>query len=78
MFFVSPFALAIVVFSAGVGPSQGYSPTDAPGRMVVPGGIAVNLFAAEPDIWQPIAVTCDDRGRVWTVEYLQYPNPAGL
>jgi hypothetical protein len=46
--------------------------------MVVPDGIAVNLFATEPDIRQPIVVTCDDRARVWTVRYLQYPNPAGL
>lgn len=21
---------------------------------------------------------CDDRGRLWTIQYLQYPNPAGL
>ena len=78
LFFTSLLALAIVVFAAGVGRTQGYSPTDAPGRMVVPDGMAVNLFAAEPDIRQPIVVTCDDRGRVWTVQYLQYPNPAGL
>jgi hypothetical protein len=61
LFFTPPLALAIVVFSAAVGRSQGYSPTDAPGQMVVPDGIAVNLFAAEPDIRQPIVVTCEDR-----------------
>lgn len=41
-------------------------------------GLAVKLFAAEPDVRQPIFVKCDDRGRVWTIQYLQYPNPAGL
>jgi hypothetical protein len=46
--------------------------------MVVPEGLAVNLFAAEPDVRQPILVKCDDRGRIWTIQYLQYPNPAGL
>ena len=41
-------------------------------------GLEVRLFAAEPDVRQPIFVKCDDRGRVWTIQYLQYPNPAGL
>ena len=41
-------------------------------------GLVVKLFAAEPDVRQPIFVKCDDRGRVWTIQYLQYPNPAGL
>ena len=41
-------------------------------------GLAVKLFAAEPDVRQPIFVKCDDRGRLWTIQYLQYPNPAGL
>jgi hypothetical protein len=27
-------------------------------------GLAVKLFAAEPDVRQPIFVKCDDRGRV--------------
>jgi len=78
LFFALPLALAIVAFSAGVGRSKGYGPTDGPGRMVVPDGIPVNLFAAEPDIRQPIVMTCEDRGGFWTVWYLQYPNPAGL
>jgi hypothetical protein len=29
--------------------------------MIVPDGIAVNLFAADPEIRQPIVVTWDDR-----------------
>src|SRR5262249_43827946 len=27
---------------------------------------------------QPVAVDFDDRGRLWVMQYLQYPNPAGL
>ena len=41
-------------------------------------GLAVNLYAAEPDVRQPILVKFDDRGRLWTIQYLQYPTPAGL
>ncbi len=40
--------------------------------------MAVKLYAAEPDVRQPILVKFDDRGRLWTIQYLQYPNPAGL
>jgi putative membrane-bound dehydrogenase-like protein len=42
------------------------------------GGQAVELVAAEPVIRQPVDVHFDDRGRLWVVQYLQYPFPAGL
>src|SRR5258708_4402540 len=57
---------------------QGYAPDVSPSRMAVADGLAVNLYAAEPDVRQPILVKCDDGGRIWTIQYLQYPNPAGL
>ena len=41
-------------------------------------GFEVQLVASEPDVRQPIFVKFDDRGRLWTIQYLQYPNPAGL
>jgi putative membrane-bound dehydrogenase-like protein len=46
--------------------------------MTVPDGLATHLFAAEPMVRQPVAIEFDDRGRLWVVQYLQYPNPAGL
>lgn len=58
--------------------AQGYSPAEAAKKMTTLPGLAVTLFAAEPDVRQPIFVQCDDRGRLWTIQYLQYPNPAGL
>src|SRR4051794_17763167 len=45
----------------------------APGRMTVPPGFQVTLFAAEPDVVQPIAFTIDPRGRLWVVENTSYP-----
>jgi putative membrane-bound dehydrogenase-like protein len=49
-------------------------PKDAPKAMTVPDGFKVTLFAGEPDVVQPIAFTFDDRGRMWVVECLSYPN----
>src|SRR5215212_6620751 len=48
------------------------------GRMTVPAGFTVTLVAAEPVVRQPVAIDFDDRGRLWAMQYLQYPNPAGL
>jgi putative membrane-bound dehydrogenase-like protein len=56
----------------------GFSPEDAARRMVVPEGFHVEVVAAEPTVRQPVAATFDERGRLWVLEYLQYPNPAGL
>ena len=63
--------------SASVQP-QGYSPKVAAGKMSVPDGFTVSLVASEPQVRQPVAIEFDDRGRLWAVQYLQYPNPAGL
>jgi putative membrane-bound dehydrogenase-like protein len=50
------------------------SPQAAPKAMTLPPGFQATLFAGEPDIVQPIAFTFDDRGRMWVVECLSYPN----
>ncbi|WP_031528301.1 PVC-type heme-binding CxxCH protein [Dyadobacter crusticola] len=40
----------------------------------VPVGFEIQLFAAEPDITNPIAMAWDERGRLWVVESVDYPN----
>ncbi len=70
-----------IVLAAGVTTSlfaQGYSVAEAPKHFQVAEGFKATLFAGEPNIRQPILVKFDDRGRLWTIQYLQYPNPAGL
>src|SRR5262245_6489654 len=57
---------------------QGYAPEVARSRMTVADGLEVRLFACEPMVRQPVAIEFDDRGRLWVIQYLQYPNPAGL
>ncbi|MCA9110500.1 MAG: dehydrogenase, partial [Planctomycetaceae bacterium] len=58
--------------------AQGYSPKEAASRMTTPDGFVVELIAAEPHVRQPVAIDFDDSGRLWVIQYLQYPNPAGL
>ena len=47
-------------------------PDQAVGKMTIPQGFEVSVFAAEPDIGEPIAFTFDDRGRIWVVENFNY------
>jgi putative membrane-bound dehydrogenase-like protein len=57
------------------------SPTPAPDALKLfktADGLAMDLVAAEPDVMQPLFLHFDARGRMWVVEYLQYPFPAGL
>jgi hypothetical protein len=69
-----------VLFTSPAAPlrSQGFSPEQALRRMQVPDGFQVQLVASEPAIRQPLTMTFDGRGRLWVVQYLQYPTPAGL
>jgi putative membrane-bound dehydrogenase-like protein len=46
----------------------------AASQMTLPKGFKATLFAGEPDVVQPIAATLDDRGRLWVVECLSYPD----
>ena len=48
--------------------------SEAAGRITVPDGFRVTLFAGEPDVVQPIAMTTDERGRLWVVECFSYPS----
>lgn len=57
---------------------QGYDPAESAAKMTVPEGVEVTLHASEPMVRQPVAIEFDDRGRLWVVQYLQYPNPEGL
>src|SRR2546425_4944695 len=60
-------------------PNRPYSPPEAIRRMTVPPGFTVELVASEPDVVNPIAMTFDDRGRIWITESIEYPRqPAGL
>jgi putative heme-binding domain-containing protein len=55
-------------------PGPALSPAQAIARMKVPPGFRVELVAAEPDIVNPVAMTFDERGRIWVTESLEYPR----
>ncbi len=50
------------------------TPEAAVQAMTVPDGFAVNVFAAEPTITQPMAFCWDDRGRMWIAENRDYES----
>jgi putative membrane-bound dehydrogenase-like protein len=57
---------------------QPFSPQDALKKMKVADGFSVQLAASEPEVRKPVTITFDDRGRMWVIQYLQYPTPNGL
>ena len=54
------------------------SPTEALKKFTVRKGLIAELIAAEPAITQPIHASWDSQGRLWVVQFRQYPFPAGL
>jgi putative membrane-bound dehydrogenase-like protein len=70
--------LAALALAARTVHAQGFTPAEAAPRMSVADGLEVRLVAAEPLVRQPVAIEFDDRGRLWVVQYMQYPNPAEL
>ena len=54
------------------------SPQQSMDHFKVPGDLAVDLVLAEPIVSQPLFMNFDERGRLWVMQYLQYPEPAGL
>ncbi|MDB5320494.1 MAG: putative rane-bound dehydrogenase [Phycisphaerales bacterium] len=54
-------------------PTPNLSPDEAVKKFRVPEGFEVRLFAAEPDVVNPVSMTWDDRGRLWVVELIDYP-----
>ena len=48
------------------------TPEESLKTLRVPDGFQVHLAAAEPDVRQPIAITFDDRGRLWVAESTSY------
>lgn len=50
------------------------SPEESAKLIQVPAGFDLELFASEPDIINPIAMEWDEKGRLWVIETVDYPN----
>ncbi len=66
------------VHSNVAGKGSPLPPEAARKRLRLGEGLAVDTVLHEPLVRQPVYADFDERGRLWVVQYLQYPNPAGL
>ena len=48
------------------------------GELTVQAGFTAEVVLREPQITKPVFLNFDERGRMWVVEYRQYPDPTGL
>ncbi len=84
---VATFLLACVIVSSSTygmqkpedqGQGPALSPTEALSKFRLAEGYAIETLLSEPIISQPLSTAHDSHGRLWVVQYLQYPEPAGL
>ena len=59
-------------------PLHPLSPAEAAKSFHVAPDLEWDQVLAEPQVAQPVFLNFDERGRMWVVEYRQYPHPAGL
>ncbi len=64
----------VIPHNQDLAPNPALSPQDAVKKMTVPDGFRVEIVASEPDIVNPVAMTFDERGRIWITESLEYPR----
>jgi putative membrane-bound dehydrogenase-like protein len=71
--------LAFALTMEGQAPKVGpLAPRESLARFTFPEDLELEQVLAEPIIAQPVFMNFDERGRMWVVQYLQYPDPAGL
>ncbi|HET7180273.1 MAG TPA: hypothetical protein VFI14_11130, partial [Chryseosolibacter sp.] len=58
--------------------SQPTPPAEALKEFHYPDDLSLDLVLSEPRIVQPVHISFDQRGRLWVVQYNQYPYPEGL
>ena len=76
----TPSFLAVVAFvlvSSAHPLASAANPVLHPGSYELHSSFRLSLFAAEPDVVDPVALTFDEQGRVFVVEMRDYPNGAG-
>ncbi len=71
-------SLALLVQGADPPKKGPLSPAEALKQLQSPDDLALDQVLTEPVVRQPVFLNFDERGRMWVVQYLQYPSPAGL
>ena len=59
-----------------VAPTEALSPADEMKGFKLPKGYVVQLVASEPDIFKPMNLSFDYKGRIWITDSLEYPYAA--
>ena len=85
-FFTVHFAISVrfvalaLVGAVALGQAQGgpISPAESLKQFEVFDDLVIDQLLAEPLVKQPVFLNFDERGRMWVVQYQQYPSPAGL
>ena len=54
------------------------APAESMKHFTVFDDLEIDQLLAEPLVKQPVFLNFDERGRMWVVQYQQYPHPAGL
>jgi putative heme-binding domain-containing protein len=54
------------------------SPAQSFASFKIADDLEIEQVLAEPIVRQPVSLSFDERGRLWVVQYIQYPDPAGL
>ncbi|MEO6681479.1 MAG: PVC-type heme-binding CxxCH protein [Ginsengibacter sp.] len=63
-------------FADNVRQTPWLSPEEERKSFKLPDGFEITLFASEPDIYKPINMQFDERGRLWVTNTVEYPMPA--
>ncbi|WP_234364051.1 DUF7133 domain-containing protein [Lunatibacter salilacus] len=58
--------------------SEPTPPDEVVKRFTFPNDLSLDLILSEPQISQPLQISFDHKGRLWVVQYQQYPYPKGL
>ncbi|WP_422080374.1 PVC-type heme-binding CxxCH protein [Ulvibacterium sp.] len=58
--------------------TQNISPQEALKKFDIAEDLQIELVLSEPRIHQPVDISFDHRGRLWVVQYNQYPYPEGV
>ena len=58
--------------------AQPLSPAESLSRLQTGDDFQIDQLLTEPLVAQPVFLNFDERGRMWVVQYRQYPDPAGL
>ena len=72
--FIACMAAPLLIAPVFTEPAAPIPANQAAARMTLPEGFHATLFVGEPEVVKPIAMTVDDRGRLWVVESHCYPH----